>query len=149
MRYKHELEQKLGRGVVAELLHLVGTGAISRRQVKDMSYDYNMNVNTVYNDSHDKEEDIDLTMKQMLDRWCEITVCTLSPSVAQNKLLEILTESNCSNLAVHKIRQLCGAEESQVENSGTFKGIATMIIKQFAIQYLLQIIFPPGFQKIH
>ena len=122
MRFKQELEQKLGRAVVAELIHLVSTGAIGRSQVKEMSYEYNMNANMVYNDSRDKEEDIDLTMKQMLDRWCEITVCTLSPSVAQNKLLEILTESNCSNLAVHKIRQLCGAEESQVENSGTFKG---------------------------
>ena len=122
MRYKRELEEKLGQAVLAELRRLVRNGTIGVSRVKDMSYDYNMNVNTVYNDSRDKEEDIDLTMKQMLDRWCEITVCTLSPSVAQNKLLEILTESNCSNLAVNKIRQLCGAEESQVENSGTFKG---------------------------
>ena len=121
MRYQKELEEKLGRDVLAELRRLVRIGHIGRHQVKDMSYDYNMDVNMIYNDSRDKET-IDTTMERMLDGWFEDTVCSLSQSEAQNKLLEILTESNCSNLAVHKIRQLCGAEESQVENSGTFKG---------------------------
>ena len=122
MRFKLELEQKLGQAVVAELTHLVVTGAIGRSQVKEMSYEHHMNVNMVYNDSRDKEENPDLTMKRMLDRWCEISVCFLSASDAQRKLLEILRESNCSPLTVHKISQLCGGEEASGENRGSFTG---------------------------
>ena len=128
MRFKLELENKLGRAVVAELTHLVGTGAISRSQVKEMSYEHNVNVNTVYNDSHDKEENIVTTMEGMLDSWYESNVCSLSQSGAQSKLLEILRESRCSNLVVEGIGKLCqapggGAEgDSSAENRGTFSG---------------------------
>ena len=120
MKYRKEVEEKLGRAVVAELTHLVSTGAIGRSQVKEMSYEYNMNANTVYNDSRDKEENIDQTVKRMLDRWCEITVCSLSASAAQKKFVEILSESSCSPLAVHKISQLCGGEESSGESRRTY-----------------------------
>ena len=78
MRLKLELEERLGRAVVAELLRLVSIGHIGRRQVMEMSYQHNMNVNTVYNQSHDKEENIVLTMERMSDRWYEFTVCSLS-----------------------------------------------------------------------
>ena len=107
MRFKLELEERLGRAVVAELLRLVGIGHIGRRQVMEMSYQHNMNVNTVYNQSHDKEENIVLTMERMLDRWYEFTVCSLTQSGAQSKLLEI--------------RKLCQAD-SLDENRGTFRG---------------------------
>ena len=96
MRFKLELEERLGRAVVAELLRLVSIGHIGRRQVMEMSYQHNMNVNTVYNQSHDKEVNIVLTMERMLDRWYEFTVCSLSQSEAQSKLQEILRESHCT-----------------------------------------------------
>ena len=112
-------EERLGRAVVTELLRLVGH--IGRRQVMEMSYQHNMNVNTVYNQSHDKEVNIVLTMERMLDRWYEFTVCSLSTSGAQNKLLEILRESHCSNFVVTEIRKLCRAD-SLDENRGTFIG---------------------------
>ena len=115
-------EERLGRAVVTELLRLVGH--IGRRQVMEMSYQHNMNVNTVYNQSHDKEENIVLTMERMLDRWYEFTVCSLSTSGAQSKLLEILRESHCSNFVVDEIRKLCqaGVGDSLDENRGTFRG---------------------------
>ena len=87
----------------------------------EMSYQHNMNVNTVYNQSHDKEENIVLTMERMLDRWYEFTVCSLSQSEAQSKLQEILRESHCSNFVVDEIRKLCQAD-SLDENRGTFRG---------------------------
>ena len=121
MRFKLELEERLGRAVVAELLRLVSIGHIGRRQVMEMSYQHNMNVNTVYNQSHDKEENIVLTMERMLDRWYEFTVCSLSQSGAQSKLLEILRESHCSNFVVDEIRKLCQAD-SLDGNRGTFRG---------------------------
>ena len=126
MRFKLELEAKLGRAVVAELTHLVGTGAIRRREVKEMSYEHNMNVNTVYSQGQDKEENIELTLERMLDRWCELSVCSLSASAAQTKLLDILEESGCSPLVVQKIRQLCqaagGGAEFSGEQRGSFRG---------------------------
>ena len=95
----------------------------------EMSYQHNMNVNTVYSDSRDKEEKIDTTLERMLDGWYESSVCALSQSGAQSKLLEILRESSCSNLVLEGIRKLCqapgggGAEgDSSVENRGTFIG---------------------------
>ena len=100
-------EERLGRAVVTELLRLVGH--IGRRQVMEMSYQHNMNVNTVYNQSHDKEENIVLTMERMLDRWYEFTICSLSTSEAQSKLLDILRESHCSKFVVEEIRKLCQA----------------------------------------
>ena len=124
MRFKLELEERLGQAVVAELLRLVGIGHIGRRQVMEMSYQHNMNVNTVYNQSHDKEENIVLTMERMLDRWYEFTVCSLTMSGAQSKLLEILRESHCSNFVVDEIRKLCeaGGGDSLDENRGIFRG---------------------------
>lgn len=107
MRYQKELEEKLGRDVLAELRRLVRIGHIGRSRVKEMSYEHGMNVNTIYNDSRDKEETIDTTMERMLDGWFEDTVCSLSLSEAQNKLLEILRESRCSSLVVEEIRKLC------------------------------------------
>ena len=62
----------------------------------DMSNQHNMNVNTVYNQSQDKEENIVLTKERMFDRWYEFTVSSLSQSGAQSKLLEILRESHCT-----------------------------------------------------
>ena len=126
MRFKLELEERLGHPVVAELLRLVSIGHIGRRQVMEMSYQHNMNVNTVYNQSHDKEENIVLTMERMLDRWYEFTVCSLSQSGVQSRLLEILRESRCSSLVVEEIAKLChtageGGESSEV----TWRGINT------------------------
>ena len=128
MRFKRELEQKLGRAVLAELTHLVVTGAIGKSQIKEMSYEHHMNVNTVYNQGQEdkQEEDIQLTLEMMLDRWYEVSVCSLSASVAQNKLLEILEGSGCSNLVVHTIRELCqavgGRAEFSSEERGSFRG---------------------------
>ena len=124
MKYRYELEEKLGRAVVAELIHLVSTGAIGRSQVKEMSYQHNMDVNMIYNDSEDRKENIVTTLEGMLDGWYESTVCLLSQSGAQSKLLEILRESRCSNLVVEGIGKLCqapgagGGEESSGENKG-------------------------------
>ena len=124
MRFKLELEAKLGQAVVAELTRLVSTGAIRRREVKEMSYEHHMNVNTVYNQGQeDKQEDIQLTLERMLDRWYELSVCSLSASAAQSKLLEILEGSGCSNLAVHTIRDLCQAVGGGGgEERGSFRG---------------------------
>ena len=126
MKYRKELEEKLGLAVVVELRRLVSIGHIGRSQVKEMSYQHNMNVNTIYNDSHDKEEKIDTTMERMLDGWYESTVCSLSQSGAQRKLLEILRESSCSNLVLDGIRKLSqpagGGGDSSAENRGTFSG---------------------------
>ena len=51
MKYSKELEEKLGRAVVRELRRLVSIGHIGRSQVKEMSYQHNMDVNTVYNET--------------------------------------------------------------------------------------------------
>ena len=126
MKYSKELDEKLGPAVVAELRRLVSIGHVGRSQVKEMSYQHNMNVNTVYNQSHDKEENIVLTMERMLDRWYEITVWSLSQSGAQRKLVEILRESRCTNVVVEGIGTLChtpgAGGESLVEHTGTFSG---------------------------
>ena len=95
MRFKLELEEKLDPAVVAELRRLVSIGHIERSQVKEMSYQHNMNVNTIYNDCDERKEKIELTMERMLDRWYEITVWSLSQPAAQRKLVEILKESRC------------------------------------------------------
>ena len=118
----------LGRAVVTELRRLVSIGHIGRSQVKEMSYQHNMDVNMIYNDSDDRKENIDTTLDRMLEGWYESTVWSLSQSGAQSKLLEILRESSCSNLVVEGIGKLCqapegGAEgEFSAENRGTFSG---------------------------
>ena len=126
MKYIKELEEKLGRAVVSELRRLVSKGHIGRSQVKEMSYQHNMDVNMIYNDSDDRKENIDTTLDRMLDGWYESTVCSLSQSGAQRKLLEILKESRCSNLVVEGIGKLCqapgGGAESSGENKGNLRG---------------------------
>ena len=126
MKYRKELEEKLGRAVVTELRRLVSIGHIKKNQVKEMSYQHNMDVNMIYNDSDDRKENIDTTLDRMLDGWYESTVCSLSQSGAQSKLLEILRESSCSNLVLEGIGKLCqpagGEGGSSAENRGTFSG---------------------------
>ena len=106
MKYRKEVEEKLGRAVVSELRRLVSIGHIGRSQVKEMSYQHNMDVNMIYNDSDDRKENIVTTLEGMLDGWYKSTVCLLSQSGAQSKLLEILRESRCSNLVLDGIRKL-------------------------------------------
>ena len=92
------------------------------RQVMEMSYEHNM----IYNHSNGKEENIEAILERMLDHWYEITVCSLSPLAAQNKLLEILKESRCSPFVVHKVRNLCqtaeGGRKFLDENRESFRG---------------------------
>ena len=119
-------EEKLGQASVAKLTHLLETGAIERSQVKELSYEHNMNVNPVYNDSHDKEENIVLTMERMLDRWYEMKVYSLSPSEARDKLLEILSESHCSPFVVDEMRKACktgGEGQSSGDKTGSGSNI--------------------------
>ena len=146
MKYSKEVEEKLGRAVVRELRRLVSKGHIGKNQVKEMSYQHNMDVNMIYNDSHDKEENIVTTMEGMLEGWYESTVCSLSQSGAQSKLLEILRESSCSNLVVEGIGKLCqapgGGAESSGENKGNLRG-KNIDLSVCIYIIISQVIFPP------
>ena len=101
MRFKLELEERLGRAVVTELLRLVGIGHIGRSQVMDMSYQHNMNVFNTF-DSRKEDERIEVTMERMLDRWYELVVCNLSSSEARLELLRIV-EDTCPSLVAAKM----------------------------------------------
>ena len=48
LRHQAGLEEKLGQAVLLKLSELVGGGVIVKREIKCMSYDYNMNVYNVY-----------------------------------------------------------------------------------------------------
>ena len=103
LRHQAGLEEKLGQAVLLKLSELVGGGVIVKREIKCMSYEYNMNVYNVYSDRREDER-IEVTMERMLDRWYEDTLCELSPSQASAELLRILDET-CSNMVGIAVRE--------------------------------------------
>ena len=103
LRHQAGLEEKLGQAVLLKLSELVGGGVIVKREIKCMSYEYNMNVYNVYDDRREDER-IEVTMERMLDRWYEDTLCELSPSEASAELLRILDET-CSNMVGIAVRE--------------------------------------------
>ena len=105
LKFKAELEEKLGRAILVKLFEFINQGVITEGHLKKISYQHNMNVFTTF-DSRGKEERIEVTMERMLDRWFEDTVCKLTTFETFQELLRILKESGCSNLVIEETGKL-------------------------------------------
>ena len=104
LRNRHTLEEKLGRPVLAKLFELVRKGSIQKSHVKDLSYDYNLNLYTTYTRGVDRDDLLETIVQDMLDQWCDQTLGSLPPAEASQLLLHHLEET-CSSFVVHSIRE--------------------------------------------
>ena len=78
LRNRHTLEEKLGRPVLVKLFELVRKGSIQKSHVKDLSYDYNLNLYTTYTRGVERDDLLESILEDMLDAWCDQTLGSLS-----------------------------------------------------------------------
>ena len=88
LRHQTRLEEKLGRAVLAKLFGFVGRGVINKYHIDRMSYEHNMNVFTVFTESSDREEPVEVIMERMVDSWYEETPLNQSKQSIKLKLFE-------------------------------------------------------------
>ena len=112
-KYKKELHDKFGPGVIAKLFELIGDGSIEQSRLKKMSYSYHMNVSETFNQCLSEKKKEKATLEDMLDKWYEEFLAVKSVSEARSEFLRILGDT-CN-------RHVCSSIEKELEKCNEAK----------------------------
>ena len=99
-----ELKLKLGDNTVEQLRILIRKGSITRQHIQTMS-DY-IGLRYFFNDHQHRLDSLEL-MDQILLKWFEEELYDLDSTAARQRLIEILTESRCSDYVISEVGRKC------------------------------------------